>query len=287
MRASHASEQHCGLWLYAQGEGGQPPHVTDAVSDWEPRYLFWIVKSGVKMSGMLAWSSDDRDDHVWAVVAYLNTVKRGETIAITEADPGVNPGSTDQIDRNTDIAALYQTRCARCHSDDGFAENNVQVPRMDTLSAPYIAATLLAYRSGARQSGIMQQASSQLSDTAVSSLATHIADLAPEAPNSYGADGLDQVLIARGDALAHGGDVKANIPSCVACHGPGRAPTSVRFPPLAGQSSVFLFNQLKLWKFGKRGGTDRAILMHEVVPELTEDDMQALAQYYASLPPPR
>lgn len=29
-----------------------PPHVEEAAAKWEPRHLFWIVRHGVKMTGM-------------------------------------------------------------------------------------------------------------------------------------------------------------------------------------------------------------------------------------------
>ncbi len=261
-----------------------PPHIVEAVSEWEPRHMFWIVKNGVKMSGMPAWPSEQRDDDVWAVVAFLNAVKQGADVV---SDQRREPASPDQGDFKSQSTSIYRSDCARCHGRDGFANGNVHIPRLDTLSAAYIAATLQAYRSGARQSGIMQQAASQLDDARIAGLADNIAGLRPDAPRSYETSGLDEELVARGGQIANGGDEKANIPSCASCHGPAKEPKSDRFPPLAGQSAEFLFNQLALWRSGNRGGTDRAVLMHEAVPALSEDDTRALAQYYASLSPSR
>lgn len=67
--------------------------------------------------------------------------------------------------------------------------------------------------------------------------------------------------------------------------GPWPTRQSERFPRLAGQHFDYLYSQLKLWKSGRRGGTERARLMHKVVPELDDREMRALARYYAGLPP--
>jgi len=266
-----------------------PPHVTEAVADWDPQHMFWIVKNGVKMSGMPAWPSELRDDDVWAVVAFLNAVKQGGVTGsrTDRYQTGFSSQSGAVVDRNGQAASIYQFGCEGCHGKDGFADGNVQIPRLDTLSADYIAASLKAYRSGARQSGIMQQAASQLTDEQISKLASHIADTRREALESYETGSHAPALVARGDLLAHGGDKKANIPSCASCHGPVGGRKSERFPPLAGQSEEYLRRQLTLWTSETRGGTDRALIMHEAIPDLTDQDIKALAAYYASLPPSR
>jgi len=266
-----------------------PPHITEAVADWESQHMFWIVKNGVKMSGMPAWPSARRDDDVWAVVAFLTAIKRGKRLEVApEVElPGRGLGSEDASSPVPPIETVYRDQCLRCHGRDGFAGGNVFIPRLDTLPAAYVAASLEAYRSGARQSGIMQQAASQLSDVQIAALAAYIANQSRDRLAEHEVGNLDPELVSRGDVLAHGGDEKADIPSCVSCHGPAATPRSDRFPPLAGQSEVFLRDQLKLWTSGRRGGTDRALMMHEAIPDLTEADMHALAQYYASLPPAR
>lgn len=263
-----------------------PPHVTEAVSDWEPQHMFWIVRNGVKMSGMPAWPSARRDDDVWSVVAFLKAVKQDGLVA---AEPGSSQADnlSDDTAMAGGIAGVYQLGCARCHGGDGFANGNEHIPRLDTLSAPYIAASLHAYRSGARQSGVMQQAASQLDDEQIAGLARYIETISSDRFEEYDTNDLDPALVARGNRLAHGRDEKANIPACNSCHGPSSKRKSDRFPPLAGQSEEFLHEQLTLWKSTTRGGTARALIMHEAVPDLTEDDIRALAQYYASLPPSR
>jgi mono/diheme cytochrome c family protein len=54
----------------ANGLYPRPPNLADAARHYTPRELFWIVKHGIKMSGMPAWG-DHGDDELWATVAFL------------------------------------------------------------------------------------------------------------------------------------------------------------------------------------------------------------------------
>jgi mono/diheme cytochrome c family protein len=54
----------------ADGMYPKPPVLTDAPSRWSPAELFWILKNGIKMSGMPAWG-DHGDDDLWNTVAFL------------------------------------------------------------------------------------------------------------------------------------------------------------------------------------------------------------------------
>ena len=54
----------------AKGLYPQPPDLAATVRAYSPAELFWILKNGIKMSGMPAWS-DHSDDELWATVAFL------------------------------------------------------------------------------------------------------------------------------------------------------------------------------------------------------------------------
>jgi mono/diheme cytochrome c family protein len=49
----------------------QPPYLLDASHQWKPRELFWIVKNGIKMTGMPSWRDSLTDWQIWDVVAWL------------------------------------------------------------------------------------------------------------------------------------------------------------------------------------------------------------------------
>ncbi|HEY8587010.1 MAG TPA: c-type cytochrome [Rhodanobacter sp.] len=47
----------------------QPPNLSQARVD--PREAFWVIKHGIKMSGMPAWGSNHDDPTIWSMVAFL------------------------------------------------------------------------------------------------------------------------------------------------------------------------------------------------------------------------
>ena len=48
-----------------------PPYLLDATSRFTPTQLFWIVRNGIKMTGMPSWRSSMSDAEIWSVVAWL------------------------------------------------------------------------------------------------------------------------------------------------------------------------------------------------------------------------
>ena len=48
----------------------KPPALTASAKQWSPGELFWIIRNGIKMSGMPAWP-DHRDDDIWSIIAFL------------------------------------------------------------------------------------------------------------------------------------------------------------------------------------------------------------------------
>jgi len=54
----------------AQGMYPQPPDLTNVSKRFSPAEIFWILKNGIKMSGMPSMA-DDGDDMLWATVGFL------------------------------------------------------------------------------------------------------------------------------------------------------------------------------------------------------------------------
>lgn len=79
-----------------------------------------------------------------------------------------------------------------------------------------------------------------------------------------------------GDAQAG----KAVSAVCSACHGGEGLGVAPNFPNLAGQSTTYLYVQLKTFKDGQRSDP----VMGAMVASIGDADMRNLAAYYASLP---
>ncbi|MBN8873306.1 MAG: cytochrome c [Rhodospirillales bacterium] len=54
----------------AAGLYPKPPDLKDTAQRYTPGELFWIVKNGIKMTGMPAWSDHD-DQALWGTVAFI------------------------------------------------------------------------------------------------------------------------------------------------------------------------------------------------------------------------
>jgi cytochrome c553 len=82
---------------------------------------------------------------------------------------------------------------------------------------------------------------------------------------------------------AEAASLAERIEACAACHGAGGASTMENIPSLAGQPEFFVMNQLILMREGVR----RVEPMTDVVKDLKDEDILALAAHFAKAPPAR
>ena len=70
-------------WLkFTEGMQPYPPDLKEIVGGIEPRQLFWVVKHGIKMTGMPSFgASGVADQDIWAIVAFL---KKLPTVSDTD-----------------------------------------------------------------------------------------------------------------------------------------------------------------------------------------------------------
>ncbi len=59
-----------------RGLNPRPPDLARAVKDWTPRQLFWIIKHGVKMTGMPSFGVTHSDAQVWSIVAFIERLPK-------------------------------------------------------------------------------------------------------------------------------------------------------------------------------------------------------------------
>jgi cytochrome c553 len=112
-------------------------------------------------------------------------------------------------------------------------------------------------------------------------LARHFAAM-PRAPQPQPTPG-DAGLQAKGETIARNGLPELDVPACLGCHGrPDRNPL---YPEIAGQPEEYIAAQLRLFRAGKRGGTRYWHLMRNAAGNLSDDDIAALAAYFAQMPP--
>lgn len=72
---------------------------------------------------------------------------------------------------------------------------------------------------------------------------------------------------------------RAKAQACAVCHGPLGVSSAPDAPHLAGQPAIYLAAQLRAYRSGAR----RHEVMAVMARNLSDDDIQALAAWYASL----
>jgi cytochrome c553 len=89
-------------------------------------------------------------------------------------------------------------------------------------------------------------------------------------------------LFCAGPALAQAPDVVDLIAeACAPCHGDDGIAKSIDVPNLAGQHSIYLYNQLRAFRSGKRPHKEMLYMSRQ----MTDAEMRAIANYFAKLPP--
>lgn len=58
----------------AQGLKPAPPELSEEAKMWSPEEVFWIVKNGMKMTGMPAWGPTHSDEELWEIVAFVEAM---------------------------------------------------------------------------------------------------------------------------------------------------------------------------------------------------------------------
>ncbi len=92
--------------------------------------------------------------------------------------------------------------------------------------------------------------------------------------------GLTAALAFSGEAQAQSLSLSERIEQCGTCHGEDGNSKLEKIPSLAGQPSFFILNQLILMREGVR----KVEAMAPFVKDLTDADIQALAEHYENLP---
>jgi len=161
--------------------------------------------------------------------------------------------------------------CAGCHGSDGVS-HMPSVPSLAGEPDYFTQWQLVFFRGGQRKSEVMGPIAEALSNEQIRDIGAYYAALPP--PNPLAAAGRDP--------LAQEGAKLTVEHRCRSCHGDnyaGNGPAA----RLAGQREDVLLKALNDYKSGARVAPGVAS-MADVVYDLSDADMKALAHYMATLP---
>lgn len=257
-----------------------PPSLSEKVGDWESAELFYIVKHGVKFTGMPAFPAPHRDDEVWAVVAFLEELQSLDEDGYRELVFGKELQSSSDAPHAV-IEHCVIENCARCHGLDGLGRDTSAFPKIAHLHPEYFIATMQAYASGERHSGMMEPIAARLNEQQIRDIADYYNNQAPVGSDAE-ASLADKDAVERGKAIALDGISDQDVGACNACHLRERSDHNPNYPVLSGQFADYLVLQLELFQSRHRGGA-KADLMHAIADGLKADQIRDVAAYYASL----
>jgi cytochrome c553 len=178
--------------------------------------------------------------------------------------------------------------CAACHGVDGnsLAPN---FPKLAGLGAKYLAKQMADIQKGVeRQVPEMTGLLTNMTPQDLNDLAAYFNSLPTQLS---GASKLEvQVNAGKTDALVLGerlyraGKASTKTPACTGCHSPsgmGNAPAG--YPRLSGQYPQYIEKQLKEFRAGLRVNDGEAQIMRKVAENLSDGEIQALANYIAGI----
>ncbi len=60
----------------SRGLNPEAPELPKTTGQWSDAELFWILKNGIKMTGMPAFGETHTDDQIWAMVAFVRQLQK-------------------------------------------------------------------------------------------------------------------------------------------------------------------------------------------------------------------
>ncbi|WP_281803157.1 c-type cytochrome [Methylocystis echinoides] len=259
----------------------QPADLVRVAPTWTSPQLFWIVRNGLKYTGMPAWPDVTREDEVWALVAFLRalpTMSR-EQYARLSAGGLAPPQRSGREIAEFGAEAEALSRCGRCHDPPAPGAASALVPRLAGQSRAYLELALRDYAEGRRASGVMRPVVAELDNESIAILARYYGELPP----MRGAAMPEDAGVKRGRTIAERGDLETGAPPCLACHG---ATSAATFPRLDGQSARYLESQLRFLKAGQRMGSIQSKIMTVIAARLSDEQIDSVTRYFASVQPP-
>ena len=166
--------------------------------------------------------------------------------------------------------------CAACHGIDGNSPISAN-PKLSGQHPESLYKQLTNFKSGARANAVMSGMAGMLSDADMHLVAEYYSKqtLSLGQAKTNGSGSLGEKIYRAG--------IQANaVPACASCHGPTGDGLPVKYPRLGGQHTEYVLNQLRQFRLGARAN-DEAKVMRTIAAKLTDQEMEAVADYIQGL----
>ena len=171
-------------------------------------------------------------------------------------------------------ALAEKGKCSKCHGENGVSDDPDDV-NIAGMSVSYAYKQLKDFKDKKRDDKDMYKKLRYLGDEQLADLAAWFASQEPAKPAP------DRSLTAEIKKLITHGDPERLLKACSSCHGRDGRGGQFDHPALAGQIKTYLVDSMLAFKEGDRTN-DIYSRMRYVSEALTEAEIEALADYYAS-----
>lgn len=103
----------------AQGLNPQAPDLAKKAEHMSEAELFWVIKNGIRMTGMPAWGPTHKDPELWNIVAFIKTLPNMSGADYEVMDQYAPVGHSHSGGGHGDGGHGEETEKAGEHKDDG------------------------------------------------------------------------------------------------------------------------------------------------------------------------
>lgn len=179
---------------------------------------------------------------------------------------------------NAEAGKNKAASCGGCHGMDG----NSVVPTFPKLAGQgekYIVKQLHDFKTNTdRKNDMMLGMATPLSEEDAADIGAFYASQKLAGPSPA-----DDSKLALGRQIYKGGNLTEGGPACQACHGPkGAGIAGSGYPQVGGQYVDYTLAQLKAFREATRMNDDK-MLMRSIIKDMTDEELEAVANYIATL----
>ncbi len=214
-----------------------------------------------------------------AIVAFSTFLMMGNAFAEDEVYVG---------DPEEGKSIANSAGCAACHGADGNSPAP-NFPKIAGIGSKYIIKQLQDIRDGKRVVVEMDGLIDDYDDEEFKDLAAYYSSqtlqLAGAKPLEVKINaGIKVDGLKLGARVYRAGNQETNVPSCTGCHSPrGLGNDPAGFPRIGGQYSEYIAKQLRAFRDGERTNDGDASIMRQVAKNMTNAEIDAVANYIAGL----
>jgi len=166
-------------------------------------------------------------------------------------------------------AAMLSNTCAGCHGTYGASAG--QAPVIAGLSEIYLTTAMKNYKEGTRYSTVMDRIAKGYDEAQLQAMSKFYA----KQPWVNGEQTVDRALAKKGKNLHM-------TKGCIGCHGPNGISPMPTSPRLAGQYVDYMVLTMQQYQDPTLAIPPQAVAMRSMLTGMSNDDLKALANFYAS-----